>query len=86
MDLLAEKLAYLQDFMWDEVVIGKKLYYMETPAVIERILDDGEIIVGIEDKTKDFPLWGYQQEELMYPTLGNILLWLFFVYWSWVYT
>jgi hypothetical protein len=37
---------------------------METPAVIEDVLDKGEIIVGIEDKTKDFPLWAYQLEEL----------------------
>lgn len=63
--IFAEKLPYLQDFGgWDDIVVGRKMYYMETPAVIERVLEDGEIIVAIEDQTKEFPLWGYQQEDL----------------------
>lgn len=63
--IFAEKLPYLQDFgCWDDIKIGHKLYYMETPAIIKSELYDGEITVEIEDKTKSFPLWGFQQEQL----------------------
>ena len=57
-------LYQLMDFgNWDSLKEGHKLYYMETPAVIERVLENGEIIVGIEDKKDEFPMWAYQIEE-----------------------
>lgn len=63
--IFSEYIYKLMDFgCWDHIQVGYKLYYMETPAYIERILDNGEIIVAIEDKTKNFPLWGFQQEDL----------------------
>lgn len=48
---------------WDNLKEGYKLYYMETPAIIERVLDNGDIIVKVEDDSAEFPLWAYQIEE-----------------------
>jgi hypothetical protein len=63
--IIADKLPKLMDFMnWEEVKVGHKLYYMETPSYIKHICDDGEIVVAIEDETKEYPLWGYEQEDI----------------------
>lgn len=55
-------LPHLQDFMWDYVVVGRRLYNHDIPAVIDSICDDGEIIVKSESG-EPFP-WAHNQEEM----------------------
>lgn len=52
-----------QEMNWERVKEGTKLYFWSTPAIIERVVGDGEIILKTEDG-KDFPLWGYEQEDI----------------------
>lgn len=52
-----------QDISWDLVVEGAKVYFWSTPAVIKSVLESGDIILETEDGA-DFPLWGYEQEDI----------------------
>lgn len=55
-------LPKLQDFNWEDVKVGHKLYNHDKEAVITSICDDGEIIVKSEDG-KPF-MWAFQKEEI----------------------
>lgn len=55
-------LARLQDFRWEEVYVGKKLYNHDVPCVIESIGSNGEITVKTEDGS-NFP-WAFKIEAL----------------------
>ena len=42
-------LPKLQEFPWEYVTVGRKLYDHDVPVVITSICDDGEVIVKTED-------------------------------------
>lgn len=48
---------------WENVVVGRKVYYKDQPSVIERLLDNGELILKKEGGG-DYDLWAYQQEDI----------------------
>ncbi len=49
------------DVDWEKCVAGQKLYYKDHPCTIERVLDNGELILATENG-EDFPLWAFQKE------------------------
>lgn len=58
---MAWMLPRLQDFPWEYVKVGHKLYNHDVPCTITSICDDGEVIVESEDG-RNFP-WAYIQEQ-----------------------
>lgn len=58
---LAWVLPRLQDFPWEYVKIGHKLYNHDIPCTITSICDDGEVIVESESG-EPFP-WAFKQED-----------------------
>lgn len=59
--VLAYKLSFLQEFPWEYVVVGRRLYNHDVPATIVSLCDDGEVIVRSESG-EPFP-WAFKQEE-----------------------
>jgi hypothetical protein len=49
-------LLKLQDFPWEYVVIGKKVFYDSTPCTIHRIIEDQGFIILKTDDGKPFPV------------------------------
>jgi hypothetical protein len=62
-NVMREKLEACQEVDWDKVVEGKKLYYKDQAAFIERVLDEGELILKKENG-ESFQLWAFEQEEI----------------------
>lgn len=58
-------LPKLQDFFWDVLVVGRKIYNHDIPSIITAVLDDGEIMVKTEDGSH-VP-WAFKQEEKKEP-------------------
>lgn len=59
--VLAYTLPKLQDFPFECLQVGRKIYNMGIPATIERFCGDGEMIVVSEDGS-EFP-WPHELEE-----------------------
>lgn len=60
--ILAYYLPILQEFPWEYVVVGRKLYHAGIPSVIDYVGTDGEITVRTEDG-KPYEIYGHKQEE-----------------------
>ena len=56
------ELIKCMDLDWDNVKVGKSLYYRDYPAVIRKILDNGYLILATEDGS-EFPLWAFEKED-----------------------
>ena len=50
--IIASKLPILQEFFWEYVKVGQKLYNHDVPCVIDSICSDGEILVKTEDGSR----------------------------------
>ena len=59
---IAWYLPKLQDFPWEYMVVGRKLYNHDVPCHVERLCNNGEVIVKTEDGS-DFP-WAYKIEAI----------------------
>lgn len=53
-------LPKLQEFSWEYIVVGRKLYDHDIPVIIESICADGEILVRTEDGSNI--TWAFQKE------------------------
>lgn len=62
LDLVHEKLVYLQDFSWEYMVVGRKLYNRDIPSIIDSVIGNGEIIVRTESG-EDYPKWAHEMED-----------------------
>ena len=60
--ILAYMLQKLQDFNFDHLVPGRKIYHAGVESILDRICDDGEIIVRTEDG-KPYEIYGHKKEE-----------------------
>ncbi len=59
--VMAYILPKLQDFWWEKVKVGEKIYNHDMPATITSICEDGEIMV--ESESGEPFNWAHNQEE-----------------------
>ena len=58
-----EKVSSVDLENWQDKLVGRKIYHAGIPSIIDRYVDDGEIVVRTEDG-KPYEIYGYKKEEL----------------------
>lgn len=60
--IFAWHLPLLEEFPFECLEVGRKVYHAGVPSIVDRICDDGEIILRTEDG-KPYEIYGHKHED-----------------------
>ena len=60
---IGETLLKLMDFGWDRLEVGRKVYFEQTPAVVDMIIENQGCVVLKTEDGKNFPDSAWEKEE-----------------------